>query len=222
MKQLVRSVIGAVAAACLIGLSANAGVVLDNTATHNDADTLSYGHWVAEAFTTDSAGDYTLNFVYAQVGTASGTIDLVAQLRKASGATVDNSGQGLIGTFTGTIPSGANAVTTFTPASTYTLSASTTYYLVLGENTSSGGGTYQWDYRTTTDVDNGTWTIPGTGTYGISLNQGGSWTMHDGSPYLIKIDATVVPEPHQYAFVAGLGLLGFVAYRNRNRLAKLA
>ena len=38
---------------------------------------------------------------------------------------------------------------------------------------------------------------------------------------IINGSTSAIPEPHEYAIIAGLGLLGFAAYRHRKRLSKL-
>jgi hypothetical protein len=53
---------------------------------------------------------------------------------------------------------------------------------------------------------------PGGGTGGGDYGTGGTWRFDN-----VEISGTVVPEPHEYAALAGLGLIGFAAWRRSRR-----
>jgi hypothetical protein len=57
---------------------------------------------------------------------------------------------------------------------------------------------------------------------GLANNNGFFGPAGSGRNLVINGTTSAVPEPHQYAIIAGLGLLGFAVYRQRNRLSKPA
>lgn len=126
----------------------------------------------------------------------------------------------------GAIATGNSLVTptvlTFTPNSQFTLAANTHYWIVLQNDagaastitwfraassvspTASNGSAYTYDAAFTSSGDNAT------GTVGTPPANIGNFAVY----------GTVVPEPHEYAMVAGLGLCAFGVYRRRALLAK--
>jgi len=63
---------------------------------------------------------------------------------------------------------------------------------------------------------------PGGSADGLANNNGFFGPPGSGRDLVITGTVSAVPEPHQYAIIAGVGLLSFAAYRRRTRLSKLA
>lgn len=236
MNKPAQGLAAVIAAVGLFGLSAGAGIVLDNTsgltAAGNGEATIDYGTWAAEAFKTDgnsynfdTSGQYCF---YVRLGDlSSGTLNLVAKVAEidsyGNATYVQNATLGTLDT----IPGSGFSYIKLTPQNSFSLGANTTYYLVLG-NSTSGGASFDWRFINSFS-NPGSWSFPvssGDLTWTSSTDQGSTWdiskdTVHSGtgSPYLLQV---AVPEPHAYTLLAGLGLLCFVAYRNRDRLARLA
>lgn len=186
--------IATVGATLLGGLSAaSAAILSDNLGqTQSATDSINDLSFAAQAFTTTGT-DFVIDSV------------TVAAHKSGSGVTgtlnlffYDNTGSGgLPGTsVSGSTPIAsvdASALAT-TAGSThawtllnYSLAPSTTYYVVLG-GASVSGGQFQWDYTTSTS---------GTGfpsNYADSSNSGASWgSLSTANPQQMQV--TAVPEP---------------------------
>ena len=172
--------------------------------------------WRGTQITTGSnAGGYTLvsmtGAFNAQIGTPSGFQTSVYSDDSTSPGT-------LLETLSGSDPTTAgNHTYTSTGLS---LDANTSYWLVFTE--ASGDGFFNFD-ATTSDAETSSdgWSI---GDFsGFSGDQGANWNANaDTKVMLFSVQATPVPEPHEYAMFVGLGLLGFVAVRRRFPSVSLA
>ena len=103
-------------------------------------------------------------------------------------------------------------------ASAATLSPSTTYWVVASVP-SGPGSVYQWTYAgslTQNDTAPG-WSIDGQFAY----RTGSVWVAQDSleAPFMMSIEATAVPEPAEFASIAGIaGLLGAGWLRRRRQV----
>ncbi len=175
------------------------------------SQTVFSAQWIATAFTTGSnAGGYSLESIAAKFALATGTPSnfsmLLAQEDSGNpGATIE--------TLTGSQPTtGGNK--TFTSTGT-NLDADTKYWVILS-STDSAPDTF---HARTTTVDNQTssdgWVIGNTGRK--STDSGVSWSnLSGGLTGFLRVNATPVPEPHEYALLMGLSLVSLAIVRLSN------
>ncbi len=121
----------------------------------------------------------------------------------------------LVGSFTSPSSSSTGQATfTFNVSGTINLAANTPYWLVVD----ASAGSFTWNGSTSGITWTGDCAANAT-PYKTSSNDGASYTAFSGSPaYGLQIDG-VVPEPHEYAMVAGMGLLAFGFWRRRTAMA---
>lgn len=133
--------------------------------------------WAAQSFTTDALS-YGLTSISIIGGEAQAGPVIVAELREnnagAIGALITTLN---VGDFTG-----APSARVLTPAAPVTLSASTTYWVVLGSQ-APGDGTLGWSYAATNNAV-GTGTI---GQYADSQDSGVTWNYGSKFPYFIQV-----------------------------------
>jgi hypothetical protein len=170
--------------------------------------------WAAQSFVTD--GDrHALLSIDAMLGASARRGDdteLVAELH-ASGPGVIGS---LLTSFSfGDTPSGAPAAISLLPDSSVTLTADTTYWLVVGERHGSLDTEYLgWSY-----ADGNAATGSGSlGAFGYSTDGGMSWSASSfdtPNPFRLAVSvgpAPAVPEPSSIV-LTGLGLVALLAMR---------
>ncbi len=194
----------------LVGLSMSASAqILSNLPGGFGGAHTAGTQFNSHAFTTGSnSGGYTLDSAVVAITSVTGSPgDFVVGIHAASG---DDPGA-LLENLAGADP-GAAGNHTFTSGG-ITLDANTTYHIQLSSPTSGMGNSYSLSTTsggTATSTDG--WTMAADGRQ--SFNSGGSWSsLSLGGELIYAINATPVPEPHEYALFVGLGLIGFVAAR---------
>ena len=183
-----------------LGEVANAGSSVTSTA------------WTANRFTTgNNAGGYTLDSVTGLFNgqTTAGTF--VAQIYSDSGDRPGSSLESLTGDAPETF-----GQHTFTSTG-LSLDANTSYWVAW--TPTSGHYNYNLTFSNNESSTDG-WTI---GSRSASSDAGTNWSAEGpSSANLFSIQATPVPEPHEYAMFVGLGLIGFVALRRRFQMNSVA
>jgi len=214
-QQILAKIGGGGSLALLLSLSlgqqASAVTLVENLSQTNDGGrNTSLFSWVGSSFTTGS-NPSDLNSAtlwFRRVSTTSNT-NLFLRLYTNSSAKPGT----LLTTFTNpTLPLSQTAAnTTFTFATPQRLDANTTYWLVSG--ISSGSGGYNWGYtNSTAQTGLPGWTIGDN--YATSNNQGSSWTTNSTS-LRFSLEGTEqsqsIPEPSSLVALLGLGGLGLVS-----------
>ncbi len=170
----------------------------------------TFSSWRANSFTTDTSA-YTLNSLTLRF---SDSEDLYGGFFVGIYSDSASAPGSLVLLLDGTINPN-NGDITYTPATTLGLSASTTYWVVLG--VSPNTGSLFEDSQTASDNQSNTggasWLIGDNSLY--SSDQGATWAFLTADSKMFSITATAVPEPGAYAVFAALTALGFVAWRRR-------
>ena len=112
----------------------------------------------------------------------------------------------------GTTPS-STGEHTFT-ASSFNLSANTTYHVVMTATGSPDNNFFRWGQNASnSETSSDGWTIADDGL--TSSNGGTSWSGNDGISGLFSIQATAVPEPQAYAAVVSACLIALAVNRRK-------
>lgn len=143
--------------------------------------------YLASSFTTTGSGSYTLGSVTVRMGQAvtpggGFVLELWSQSSSRPGARIAQ----LVGE---TNPQ--SGTFTYTPATTVTLNANATYW-VVATVTSGGTGEFRW-LAAANNNQTGDWTIGNN--IGFSGNAGANWSIMSFPPSLFSVAATAVPEP---------------------------
>lgn len=220
----IRSRLLTASATLSLALVGNASVVLSNIGQPvNGLDqvtgpTPTDGHWLAAPFQTgSSAASYALNSVTlalesggATVASGGFTVSIFGNNSGVPGSMISG------GALSGSVNPSTTGAFTYT-ASDATLAPSTTYWVVARVATGPGS-VYQWRYAadTTQEANAPGWTIDGF--YAYRSNGAVDWFADNLSqPFMMAIDASPVPEPSEYASVAGVGVLVAAGFLRRRR-----
>jgi len=166
----------------------------------------------ATAFTTGSnASGYTLDSVTVEINSVTGSpSNFLLSIYSESSSDPGSSLEALAGTS----PSAAGNHT-FT-ASSFALSASTTYFVVMTATGSPNGSFFNWEFTTSnSETSSDGWTISDRGH--VSTNGGTSWSNPDGFSGKMSIQATAVPEPQAYVAVVSICLVGLALNRRKRK-----
>ncbi|MDP0498481.1 MAG: choice-of-anchor R domain-containing protein [Verrucomicrobiota bacterium JB022] len=204
-------IIGAALLGAISSHSVSASVnILGNYPPANDyfSSTISAGVGQKGVLFTMPELSYTVDAVTLQLGGYNSSFDTAA-----IGFYADSEGMpdALVGMLQApSSDSDTIADFTFTPTSTLTLSANTTYWLMI--DTTAGG--FDWMAAHIESTPGGEATYLGhyfSNTNGATY--GGSSTLNTFQ--ILGTEVAAVPEPAEYAALLGLGTLGFVAWRRR-------
>jgi len=173
--------------------------------------------WLAMYFFTgNNTGGYVLNSIQLAMTDASGTPNgftvMLCGVGNQPGGPVPGSS---LGTLSGSTDPATGGIFTYTPASNLTLSAGTSYYIVLTAGTAVANGAYAWSLAGANSYNpNGGWAvIGGVSTDFLHSSDGSSWNSISFSFPQFAIDATAVPEPGIFGLF-GLGG-SFLAWHRR-------
>lgn len=175
----------------------------------------------AAGFTT---GSTALTLSSFDLGIKRGiTAGASVRVRLYTGNSAPTTDTGLSFTLSGTL-SQSGSVFVATPTTTFTLAATTTYWIVLDNAQSSGTTTLGWAATSasgTTAVAQHGSGYTYAGAYGNPQDDlSGVASSPTAIPNFAVFTTTSVPEPHEYALIAGLGLCAFGVYRRRSLMAK--
>ena len=172
--------------------------------------------WQATPFTTGAnASGYTLTSATASwFGLVGSPANVVIGIYSDSSAEPGT----LLETLSGANPSGIEELT-YTSGG-LALTAGTTYHIVANATGSPLNGLYRFASTVSNnETSSDAWTI---GDSGLNSTDGGTSWSSGSSSLKFSIQATPVPEPHEYAMVVGLSLVGLVVVRRRYPSSQVA
>jgi hypothetical protein len=219
MKLSIRPAAAPFLTLALLAAPAHAAVVLSNIGQAPAGFDRIIGPASAEnahatAFTTGSnPGGYSLSSISIAIlhsGTESSTTGNFAVGLYNSDGTTPSSQLSLLNGNSNPDSTGNFSYT----ATGVTLAPSTTYWIVA--QVTSGSGAYLWRYandNTADSVDPG-WSF---GSSYADFNSIDGWIAANGAPSLYSIDASPVPEPAEYASIAGIAGLLAAGWMRRRR-----
>lgn len=218
MKSHNSAVLSAVLGLFVAAGTGRAAVVLSNTGQAvSDVDTVSEDHWLAAPFQTGAnPSGYLFNSVTISLRGGSGMINnggfSVAVWSNSSGvpgAVISG------GSLSGVSDPSSTGLFSYT-ASAATLSPSTTYWVVASVP-SGPGSVYQWTYAGSLaqNFSEPGWSIDGQFAY----RTGSIWIAQDSleAPFMMSIEATAVPEPAEFASIAGIAGMLVAGWMRRRR-----
>jgi hypothetical protein len=173
--------------------------------------------WYAALFITGpNSSGYTLDSIQLAMTDASGTPSgFMAMVY--NGIFGGTGIEGSIGTLDGSLNPAAGGIYTFTPDSNLTLSANTSYYVVLTAGTTVANGAYEWSYAGTSSYNPiGGWSSSGN-TWSSTNGRVSALSWQPTSSFTqFAINVTDAPEPGVLGLF-GLGGVAFLWYRRKTK-----
>lgn len=218
LSLLALATTGANAQNFLVGNIPNAGAPSVNNAFDNPLGVGIGGRSQAVGF---QMGAWSGDITSIQVALFHNGSATSARVSIYTGATEPVAGT-QIGSFTtADTLTGSPATLTYTPVGTVTLTAGANYWLVV--DNAAGAGFSQVTWAREGAGDGGGQPVVGRTVVNELQNSNDDWTGTTTDPSGTRMPNfaiySTVPEPHEYALVAGLGLCGFAAYRRRSQRA---
>lgn len=169
-------------------------------------------YWLATAFGTGTnTGGYSLDSVQLGMADASGNPSgFTAMIYNAVISTGALPGSSLAALNGSANPSTAD-VYIYTPVSAFTLSPSTTYFLVLTSGTTVANGACEWSFANSFNNGIGGW---GAAYSILNSTDGLHWNLAHSGAAQLAITAEAIPEPSVLGLL-GLGGLFLIRYRQR-------
>jgi len=172
--------------------------------------------WLAASFETGTnAGGYSLDSIQLAMANASGNPSGFTFMLYSANGSISPGHEITPGTSLTTLNGSANPSTagiyTYTPASSFDLSSSTPYFIVLTAGTTVANGAYEWSNTGVFPIsynENGGWRamIGGAIVDNYQSSNGSSWKPLGAAPEY-AIAATPIPEPSPLLLLLGSGVL---------------
>ena len=187
-----------------------------------DAADARHDRWYATSFTTASqparVDSMTAVIRLYDGSTMTGFDEFISIYSNSVSNSPDTTGTA-IGTFQDNPSQVPISSFAFTPDGTINLEADTTYWMVFGLNVDDPAdpnlGNYlfehNWRQANANDEGDAGWSI-GDRVW-RSTDQGSSWQNAWAGASAFRIDGTIIPEPSEYAFAIGIGLIAFATFR---------
>jgi hypothetical protein len=211
MKKIIIVIVAALLASEIV--QAQGTIYLSNLGQPSTG-TLAVGSdsWLAGVFKTgDNVAGYILNSIQLEMTDASGNPSGFTVMVYANSNPATISPGSNIGTINGSLTPATGGIYTYTPAANLTLSAFSSYFIVLTAGTTIANGAYDWSLAGANSYNpNGHWG----GITGVwNSSNGSSWNLPTPTAVFPQyaITATAIPEPPSaFLLLLGSGVLLYV------------